>query len=86
MAEVSLEDLIVSGAINKNRPLKILGDGELTVKLTVEAHKFSASARSKIEAAGGSVVEIPWEVERRSRSAGPNPAMRNRKAADKGTG
>ena len=38
---VSLEDLIVSGAINKNRPLKILGDGELNVKLTVEAHKFS---------------------------------------------
>jgi len=80
---VSLEDLIVSGAINKNRPLKILGDGELTVNLTIEAHKFSASARSKIEAAGGSVVEIPWVVERRSRSAGPNPAMRNRKAADK---
>ena len=84
--EVALEDLIVSGAINKNRPLKILGDGELTVKLTVEAHKFSGSARSKIEAAGGSVVEIPWEVERRSRSAGPNPAMRNRKPADKVTG
>ena len=80
--EVSLEDLIVSRAINKNRPLKILGDGELTVKLTVEAHKFSASARTKIEAAGGSVVEIPWVVERRSRSAGPNPAMRNRKTSD----
>ncbi|MEP7190691.1 MAG: uL15m family ribosomal protein, partial [Roseiflexaceae bacterium] len=41
-----------------------------------------ASARSKIEAAGGSVVEIPWVVERRSRSAGPNPAMRNRKPAE----
>ena len=37
---VALEDLIVSGAINKNRPLKILGDGELTVKLTVEAHNL----------------------------------------------
>jgi len=83
--EVVLEDLIVSGAINKNRPLKILGDGELTVKLTVEAHKFSTSAREKIEAAGGSVVEIPWEFERRSRSAGPNPAMRNRKTADAAT-
>lgn len=84
--EVSLEDLIVSGAINKNRPLKILGDGELTVKLTIEAHKFSGSARSKIEAAGGSVVEIPWVVERRSRSAGPNPAMRNRGNREQGTG
>jgi large subunit ribosomal protein L15 len=63
-----------------------LGDGDLNVKLTVEAHKFSASARSKIEAAGGSVVEIPWEVERRSRSAGPNPAMRNRKTSDQAAG
>lgn len=83
--EVALEDLIVSGAINKNRPLKILGEGDLTVKLTVEAHKFSASARTKIEAVGGSVVEIPWEFERRSRSAGPNPAMRNRKTSDQAT-
>ena len=72
--------------------LKMLAEGfrvkdvasnlHLSIK-TIEAHKFSASARSKIEAAGGSVVEIPWVVERRSRSAGPNPAMRNRKAADK---
>lgn len=38
--------------------LKILGDGEITKKLTVHAHKFSASASSKIEAAGGSVVTI----------------------------
>jgi large subunit ribosomal protein L15 len=80
--EVTLEDLIVSGAINKNRPLKILGDGELNVKLTIQAHKFSGSARAKIEAAGGTIVEIPWDAERRSRSAGPNPAMRNRKPAE----
>jgi large subunit ribosomal protein L15 len=76
---VTLEDLIVSGAISKNRPLKILGEGELTVKLSIEAHKFSASARSKIESAGGSVVEVAWQMERQSRSAGPNPAMRNRR-------
>ena len=39
-------------------PVKILGDGELAVALTVEADRFSASARAKIEAAGGSVVEL----------------------------
>jgi large subunit ribosomal protein L15 len=35
------------------RPVKILGDGDLAKPLTVSAHKFSASARSRIEAAGG---------------------------------
>jgi large subunit ribosomal protein L15 len=39
-------------------PIKILGRGELTKKLTVRAHKFSASARSSIEAAGGTVEVI----------------------------
>jgi large subunit ribosomal protein L15 len=42
--------------------LKILGDGELDRALTVRAHKFSASARTKIEAAGGSVEIIPVKV------------------------
>ncbi len=84
--EVTIEDLLASGAIGKHQPLKILGDGELSVKLTVHAHKFSGSARSKIEAAGGSVVEEPWNAERRSRSAGPNPAMRNRGHRGQGTG
>jgi large subunit ribosomal protein L15 len=81
--ELTIEDLIASGAINKNKPLKILGEGDLNVKLTIHAHKFSGSARSKIEAAGGKVVEVPWNIERRSRSAGPNPAMRNRKVDDR---
>lgn len=39
--------------------LKILGDGELTKKLTVSAHKFSAGAKAKIEAAGGTATELP---------------------------
>ena len=78
--ELTIEDLVASRMITKNQPLKILGEGELNVKLTVHAHKFSGSARSKIEAAGGQIVEVPWNAERRSRSAGPNPAMRNRKA------
>ena len=41
-----------------NRPVKVVGDGELGHPLTVVAHKFTASARAKIEAAGGSVEEI----------------------------
>jgi large subunit ribosomal protein L15 len=47
-----------TGLVKKRLPIKILGDGELTKPLTVHAHKFSASARAKIEAAGGQVVEI----------------------------
>src|SRR5215471_13263628 len=42
--------------------VKILGEGELDRALTVQAHKFSASARAKIEAAGGSVEIIPVKV------------------------
>jgi large subunit ribosomal protein L15 len=42
----------------KRGPVKILGEGELSIKLTVRAHKFSAGARHKIEAAGGTVEPI----------------------------
>jgi len=56
---VDLEVLVGAGVIKSSRErVKILGQGELGHALTVEAHKFSASAREKIEAAGGSVVEI----------------------------
>ena len=41
-----------------NRPVKILASGELSRKLTVHAHKFSMSAKEKIEAAGGTTVEL----------------------------
>lgn len=78
--EVAIETLVEAGLIHKSRPLKILGEGDLNASLTVQGHKFSASARQKIEAAGGTVVEVPWVVERPSRSSGPNPAMRNRKS------
>ncbi|MFP4435927.1 MAG: 50S ribosomal protein L15 [Chloroflexaceae bacterium] len=79
--EVTIEALLETRAIRrKNQPVKILGDGELTRPLVVHAHKFSASARKKIEAAGGKVVEVPWVVERHSRSRGPNPSMRNQTA------
>ncbi len=42
--------------------LKILGDGELTTKLKVSAHRFSKSAREKIEQAGGEIVELPGKA------------------------
>ncbi len=42
----------------KGMPVKVLADGELTKRLTVAAHKFSRSAREKIEAAGGAVEEL----------------------------
>ncbi len=51
--------LYENGLISKaNSPYKILGRGEYSAKLTIEAHKFSKSAQEKIEAAGGSIKEI----------------------------
>jgi large subunit ribosomal protein L15 len=56
---VSLEALLESGAIkNAKDGLKILGDGEVTKPFNVKAHKFSASAKEKIEKAGGKVEQI----------------------------
>ena len=43
---------------NPKHPLKVLGNGDLSVKLTVQAAAFTASARQKIEAAGGTCEEI----------------------------
>ncbi|NJP05784.1 MAG: 50S ribosomal protein L15 [Chloroflexaceae bacterium] len=78
---ITPEALLEARVIRRKRqPVKILGDGELTVALEVHAHKFSSSARQKIEAAGGRVVELPWVVERPSRSRGANPSMRQRNA------
>lgn len=58
-AEVTPAMLKEAGVVaTLRRPVKVLGDGELTRKLTVHAHKFSMSAKEKIEAAGGSAVEL----------------------------
>jgi large subunit ribosomal protein L15 len=60
-SEVSLESLVASGAMKLDRQavgLKVLGDGELTVALTVKAKKFTKSALEKIEAAGGTAEVI----------------------------
>ena len=54
--EITPEVLLATRLVgSKNKPVKILGDGELKRKVTVRAHKVSESARAKIEAAGGSV-------------------------------
>ena len=56
--EIGLEDLRVHRLVKGKRPVKVLGDGELKRKLKVSAHAFSASARSKVEKAGGSAEVI----------------------------
>ena len=58
-ATVDLAAVIDHGLVSMNTPmLKVLGSGELSKKLTVRAQKFSATARSKIEGAGGTIVEL----------------------------
>jgi len=56
---ISLDSLVKDGLVTSPKhPLKVLGNGELSVKLTVQAAAFTASARTKIEAAGGSCEVI----------------------------
>jgi len=58
-AEVTPDALREQRLASRRRPVKILGDGELSKPLQVSAHKFSASARARIEAAGGRCEVIP---------------------------
>src|ERR1700691_2671379 len=63
-AEVTLEAFAAKGLLKKRYGLvKVLGDGELTVAVTVHAHKFSKSAQEKIEKAGGKAVVLGGIVE-----------------------
>jgi large subunit ribosomal protein L15 len=66
-------DALVAKNLTKGRfdQLKLLGDGELTKKLKVSAHRFSESAKEKIEKAGGQAVVLP----------GPAPVVKNQKRA-----
>lgn len=50
---VTVDDMVEAGLVRKGQPVKVLGDGELSVALEVTADAFTASAKSKIEAAGG---------------------------------
>jgi large subunit ribosomal protein L15 len=63
--EVSPETLAAAGIIRSPLlPVAILGQGDIDRPLMVRAHRVSASARAKIEEAGGSVEELPWKVKR----------------------
>jgi large subunit ribosomal protein L15 len=55
---VGVEDLVAKGAVRDGRPVKVLGSGDISVAVQVSAHAFSASAKEKIAAAGGSTTEI----------------------------
>jgi large subunit ribosomal protein L15 len=55
-SEVTPDSMVQVGFVkNMNSPVKVLGRGDIDVAISVSAHKFSAAARSKIEAAGGTV-------------------------------
>jgi large subunit ribosomal protein L15 len=55
---VGVEDLVAKGAVREGHPVKVLGSGDISVAVQVSANAFSASAREKIAAAGGSTTEV----------------------------
>jgi large subunit ribosomal protein L15 len=55
---VTVDDLVAKGAVRPGRPVKVLGTGEISTSLQVSVHAFSAAAREKIAAAGGSATEL----------------------------
>jgi large subunit ribosomal protein L15 len=70
-ADVTPESLKAKGlATRKDVPVKILGQGDITKKLSISAHYASASAREKIEAAGGTIELL---VEPKKKKTGPKP-------------
>jgi large subunit ribosomal protein L15 len=56
--EVTVDSLAGKGVVRRGRPVKVLGTGEVTVALQVSANAFSAAAKEKIAAAGGTTTEI----------------------------
>ena len=55
---VSVEDLVAKGAVRKGQPVKVLGQGDISVKVDVTAHASSGPAKQKIEAAGGTATTL----------------------------
>jgi large subunit ribosomal protein L15 len=70
-ANTTVNEAALRGArlVRGGHPLKVLGDGDLTIALTVEAHRFTKQARAKIEAAGGRVHWIDGEPESKQDAA-----------------
>ncbi|PRQ11605.1 50S ribosomal protein L15 [Corynebacterium sp. 13CS0277] len=56
--DVDVAALVAAGLVRKNQPVKVLGTGEISVKVNVTAQKFSGSAKEKIEAAGGTITAV----------------------------
>ncbi|MCD4525669.1 50S ribosomal protein L15 [Nocardioides sp. cx-173] len=55
---VTVDQLVDRGAVRKGQPVKVLGQGDISVKVEVSANAFSASAKDKIEAAGGTATLV----------------------------
>jgi len=55
---VGVDELVDAGAVRKGEPVKVLGNGDLSVKLDVTANAFSESAREKITGAGGTITKL----------------------------
>jgi large subunit ribosomal protein L15 len=56
--EVTVEELVNRGAVRRGEPVKVLGQGDISVSVQVSANAFSGSAREKIEAAGGTATVV----------------------------
>ena len=83
-AEVNPEALVKCRVVKHSDRIKILGDGELTKALNVSAHGFSASAKEKIEKAGGkAIVMAAVEAAKAPEAAKKAPAKKNAKKTDK---
>jgi large subunit ribosomal protein L15 len=82
-AEATLEAMVEKGLIKNTRTdVKVLGQGELTKKLAVTAHSFSASAREKIEGAGGSVTALRPQREEKKKRVRRKPAAGSQEAPE----
>jgi large subunit ribosomal protein L15 len=55
---VTVAELVAKGAVRKGELVKVLGNGDIDVKVSVSAHAFSATARDKIVAAGGTATKL----------------------------
>ena len=55
---VDIDDLVAAGAVRRDRPVKVLGDGSVSVALQVSANAFSSAAKEKLSAAGGTAIEV----------------------------
>jgi large subunit ribosomal protein L15 len=55
---IEVADLVAKGAVRNDRPVKVLGQGDISVAVQITADRFSGSAKEKIAAAGGTVTEL----------------------------